>query len=213
MGLRLTYSTYREANRDVVIDTLSEVCERLGFSVDLGRDYKLSTLTPVERQRTFEELQARNMAVLHVGFSQKAFTLDVSGLIGGYFTISEAIGIELGCPWFELRIQEGNHWDYSFFKGAAHIDQFSADPWYFGESWWRTRGRAGLIASEWGVPEQSLSRYLKHWRWYRRGRAYPGDKATYRDYEQLYDFLRALDAPSPDDHHYALEALNKKAKN
>ena len=213
MGLRLIYRTYREGNRDRAMNALSDTCELLGHPIDLKRDYNLPKLTNERHQAIFEELDAQDKALLRIGFSEKAFTLYLPYLSGIDFRISKAIGIELGCPWFEIRIQEGNHWDYSFYKGVEHIDQFSADPRYFGGSRWKARGNPRLIEREWGIDHDSISRYVKHWHWFRRGKAYPDDKASYGDYEQFFDFLRAIGAPSPEDHYYALDVSDKTANN
>jgi len=55
-----------------------------------------------------------------------------------------------------------------------------------------------LIAENWGVPVESIQNYLKPWTSHRRGKkAYPSDRAPYGDYEQFYDFMRAIKAIEP----------------
>ena len=63
-------------------------------------------------------------------------------------------------------------------------------------------GRPELLAVAWGVPLESIERYVLQWDMEdpnnessvitRPGKAYPTDKFEYGDYNQLFDFLEKL---------------------
>ena len=75
--------------------------------------------------------------------------------------------------WMELRIQEGSLWDYSLYRGDAHLHNFSTWPTYwdtdrqFVES---QRGNVDQLVQSWGCEKQRVANYLRQWKekfhWY-----------------------------------------------
>lgn len=128
------------------------------------------------------------------------------------YEIASRIGENLGIPWIILRIQEGSLWDYSLYHGERNVNNFSTLPEYwendpgFLASW---RGDAEVLAKTWGLPEASISAYLKPWfggledeclmlsPHLSGQKAYPHDQSEYGDIWQMNDFLRALGAHDP----------------
>lgn len=124
--------------------------------------------------------------------------------------LSWALG---GAPYLEARIQEGSHWDYSLCRGMENLDLFSTYPQYWDDeedplTLLYQKGRPEMLSLVFGVPMERFERYMKHWYsdWdeqadeYRiklEGKAYPGDRSPYRDYEQLWDFLGSLGIIDP----------------
>lgn len=132
------------------------------------------------------------------------------------------IGELSGLPWMELRIQEGSLWDYSLMLGAEDVDRFSTWPEYWedpdeftDEAWQaemdKRRGNPAQLAELFELPQASIENYLRPWLepharteknpvW-RRGKAYPHDEFKYGNYDQCFDFLRALGAVEPRGRH------------
>ena len=124
--------------------------------------------------------------------------------------LSWALG---GAPFLAAHIQEGSLWDYSLCRGGDVLDTFSTFPQYWdGEQDPITllgrKGNPEILSLAFGVPQDRFDRYLKHWNsdWdekagiYRtrlEGKAYPQDRSTYQDYEQLWDFLGSLGIHDP----------------
>src|SRR5437588_9042601 len=46
------------------------------------------------------------------------------------FNFCQEVGRQLDLPWLELRIQEGNLWDYALYRGDDILDTFSVCPQY-----------------------------------------------------------------------------------
>lgn len=131
--------------------------------------------------------------------------------LGGEATrLCAAVGARLRCVWMEARIQEGSHWDYALHRGAECISLFSALPEYWDDDPTRIarwRGDPSILASAWGIPQERINRYLRAWGYVQIGdftcdylvkdKAYPDDQYSAGEYDQLWDFLRALGAPDP----------------
>ncbi|HEX3654802.1 MAG TPA: hypothetical protein VHV55_03300 [Pirellulales bacterium] len=126
------------------------------------------------------------------------------------YWLCKQLGKILDVPWFELRIQNSALWDYSFYHGDENLDNFSTLPEYWdddpqGFAEWR--GRPNIVANAWGIPVERIAKYLAPWgkvqhddETYdtcRRGKAYPDDACEYGDYNQMFDFLKALGAKDP----------------
>lgn len=132
--------------------------------------------------------------------------IDVAG-----FEIAKSIGVRLGIPWINVRIQQGALWDYSLYQADSHLDNFSTLPEYWESDpiWLATqRGNPGLLAATWSIEQAAIERYLQPWgykvkratgefRTTLRGKAYPNDSFEHGDIWQMTDFLRALGAHDP----------------
>lgn len=125
-------------------------------------------------------------------------------LSGAEHCVAWLTGSRLDIPWLEIRIQEGDHWDYSLFSGREHLRFFSTRASYWGE---RPHGvvvarrAAARLASEWGMDTNALIRYHRAWDsppwrrvriFRRRGYAYEGDAWPYGDIWQVSDFVNTI---------------------
>lgn len=154
----------------------------------------------------------QDLRVVHAG---EVHTLYVP-YQGSDYVFCKKLG-ELGrLPWIEVRIQEGSHWDYALFSGPDLVDQFSVDPDYFCEKGDQAHlaGDATKLAEHWGLPVAQISRYLRPWgrreidedvfNYVLSGKAYPEDRAPYGDYEQFFDFVRALGGRYPEQEEHTI---------
>jgi hypothetical protein len=130
---------------------------------------------------------------------------------GTDYAFSKKLG-ELGrLPWIEVSIQEGSHWDYALHLGTEVVDQFSTDPDYFHEKndQAHLKGNPARLAALWRLPVEKIDRYIRPWgrrdetdetyHYVLSGKAYPEDRASYGDYDQFFDFVRALGGSYPED--------------
>jgi len=84
----------------------------------------------------------------------------------GSFRLCQEIGKALNCAWIELRIQEGNHWEYDLFLGDINIDRFSADPDYFDperDDKEELKGKPKLVAKSFNIDIGRIEKYIQWW--------------------------------------------------
>ena len=192
MGLRHTVQAYRCTDISEFKRAVRETAKKHGgtFSTKKPKDYQNS---------------------LRVGVGPNAIAIVYPRPIYGFIRdLSFALQ---GAPYMEARIQEGSHWDYSLSRGMQHLDQFSTFPQYWEgeedeiESLYN-QGWPEMVSLVFGVPIERFDRYLRHWYsdWDEQaddyktkleGKAYPEDRSPYRDYEQMWDFLRSLGIHDP----------------
>lgn len=148
---------------------------------------------------------AEDTDLLRIGEREGVYTADFP-YCDGDFSLFRQLGMELRCVWLEARIQEGSHWDYSLYRGARSLDEFSTLPQYWDEDdellALSKEGRPKLLAKAWNVPHDSIDRYIRQWgmryidedtyETILKGNAYPTDRFEYRQYDQLFDFLEKL---------------------
>ncbi len=72
-----------------------------------------------------------------------------------------------GAPHLELRVQEGNHWDFTLYHRGAIIADFSTNVAYWNDDPaaprpWK-KGTARDFADVWGVPLERVKPYLIDW--------------------------------------------------
>ena len=182
------------------------------------RDAMQAIAESVNAVLTWNHTDAYDMRLAHSG---DVHTLYIPYQDGSDTFFCEALGKRLAIPWMELRIQEGSLWDYSLCDGGIGVDNFSTLPQYWLEdpenpdpeymNQWK--GDALVLARLWNLPVNRIDKYLVNWG-YRidpsdpdifhcdlTGKAYPTDRAPYGDYEQFFDFLRALGGTEPIERH------------
>lgn len=150
-----------------------------------------------------EDLRTTHCGVVH--------TVYIPYLSGADTLLCRLVGAALDVPWIETRIAEGSLWEYSLYRGVAHVDQFSTMPEYWDETDTQTVeqniGNPDLLAEVWQIPRERVERYLLHWgmepvddatfRAKLKGRAYADDQHDYGSIWQMFDFLAALGAMDP----------------
>ena len=116
--------------------------------------------------------------------------------------------------WMELRMQEGDHWDFTLHRGTELIADFSTRVLYWNDDGKAVRpwkhGDLYAFASAWGIDPERVAPYLIDWdrprkfldRFRRRKevRSMPDDKYSIGDVYQIFDFMRVIDTPSPFGH-------------
>lgn len=127
------------------------------------------------------------------------------------------LGRILAVPWIEVRIQDGDLWDYTLFQGSEMADNFGPWPEYWEDpeeplfAQWKARlvGHPEVLARQWDIPIEEIERYVRQWnpiddpedeysfRFELEGKAYPTDQYEYGDCDQFYDFIRALGGQEP----------------
>ncbi len=137
-------------------------------------------------------------------------TLYVPYLGGVEHELLTSLGRELGGPWIALFVREGSLWEYQLYQRDECIDTFSVAPEYWDDTpsfVTMHSGNARLLAEVWGVPYERIHRYIVNWKLVEidddtsefrlRGKAYPEDQFKYGDFNQVFDFLRALGGSDP----------------
>lgn len=91
----------------------------------------------------------------------------------GYDPILTDIAKLLNATWMSVRMQEGELWDYSLYRGEAHIHTFSTYPTYWGMkrlSRQAIRNVLDELCREWGCSRSRVEKYLVQWKaqrpWY-----------------------------------------------
>lgn len=193
MGLRHTVQAFRTTDLEAFKLALQETA--------IKHKGKFST------ERTSDDLRTQ----IRVALGPKAIAVVHPRPISSFFRdVSCSLG---GVPYMEARIQEGSHWDYSLHRGFELLDSFSTYPQYFRGAddpitLLARRGNPEMLSLIFDVPIPAFERYLKYWYsdWnkeseeYRlklQGKAYPGDRCEYGNYEQLWDFLKSIGIHDP----------------
>lgn len=108
-------------------------------------------------------------------------------------------------PHLELRIQEGDHWDFTLFHRTQVIADFSTRVSYFNSDSavsrpWK-QGSAETFASAWNVPLARVAPYLSDWDSLTAPAfAAEGDSYPSGEYWQILDFMRAMGVDDPGNH-------------
>jgi hypothetical protein len=193
MGERLTIRIFKGVTTQEFRAAAEEVATKYGGAVNWNSK-------PQHPDRDFR-----------TSHNEKVHAAYLPYLSGADYLFCQKIAAALSVPWIDLRIQEGSLWDYSLYRGAQHLDNFSTLPEYWGydEQWIATqRGNPQLLADTWGIQVERIEKYLLPWGFevdedegvfstLRRGKAYPADKNEYGDIWQMFDFLRAVGATDP----------------
>ena len=112
--------------------------------------------------------------------------------------IVEAHGV-LG---MEVRVQEGDHWDFSLCRGSTLIADFSTRVGYFNDDPaarrpWKS-GSIHDFSTAWEIEPAAVAPYLIDWDSVPElGLALPTDQCPAGDWGQVFDFLRALNVQDP----------------
>ena len=195
MGLRHTIRAFRFTDLETFKEALGDAAQKSGGSFQEDHPPKQANET------VWVAEGATSISIVYKGRDNIAnFIRDLSWALGG-------------APYLEARIQEGSHWDYSLARGMENLDEFSTFPQYWdGEEDPITlllkKGRPDMLSLVFGIPEERFINYLKHWfsEWdeekeeYRvklDGKAYPEDRSSYGEYDQLWDFLGSLGICDP----------------
>jgi hypothetical protein len=131
----------------------------------------------------------------------------------GYLLMSR-LSTLLNAYMFNLRVQEGSHWDFTLFRGSKVIDDFSTLPQYWDPDDVRLqeakKGHPEVVAKAWGIPFERVAKYMVNWGYIEpdedgpyqillRDKAYETDKYNYGDIWQSLDFLHAIGGNSSED--------------
>jgi|GEM_PF-3415618 len=207
MGLRLTINAFKGIDRARFRAAFEEVVVRHGGRVSWDSSDPAAG----------DEVRMAHRDDVHTIYL--AYPLD--------YLIPRSMARRLGSPWYELRIQEGSHWDATLRLGDREVDDFSTLPQYWDDDpaeIGRKKGNAAAVARTWGVPVERIERYLANWeiiepenawvrirrhlakwglplrnpeRTHRQGKAYPTDRYEYGNYCQMEDYLFALGGRMP----------------
>ncbi|MDZ4403095.1 hypothetical protein [Prosthecobacter sp.] len=103
------------------------------------------------------------------------------------------IGRHSSHPWLRILFQDHVAWEYLLYQNGLVIDRFMPLPSMWGLDK-PELGQPSLLASIWGVPEKTISKYLREWNAKTRGRKafWWRDQWKFGQFEQGFDFLRAL---------------------
>lgn len=187
MGSRLSISVFKEPTKDQFLQTLEDVVDQYGGKVFWNKtDPSLG-----------KDLRTAHRNNVHSAYIDYNSSVD--------YLIPLAMSRVLKCPWFSLRIQEGSHWEYSFFDADKHLDSFSTLPQYWDGDKQRIAKRKGnpeLISRAWNVPIDRIQNYLVNWGMVTlddgsyttilKDKAYDADQFDYGDCNQMEDFLNAI---------------------
>jgi hypothetical protein len=119
--------------------------------------------------------------------------------------LAEAIAIQLDAPHLELRVQESDHWDFTLYRQAQVVADFSTRVSYYDANPatprpWK-QGHARAFADLWNVPLERVVPYLVDWGSLPVSRfAVDGDEFSTDDWCQIFDFMRVLGVENPFDH-------------
>ncbi len=129
---------------------------------------------------------------------------DVVCIAPDSWTVAETLSRRYGCPWLELRIQEGDHWDMTACVAGEVVADFSTRVAAFDHDGTRPRpwkaGNLDKFVAAWGVPARLVQPYLVDWDAAGPGRAFLDDKHERGDCFQLMDFMRAIGVEDPYGH-------------
>jgi hypothetical protein len=91
----------------------------------------------------------------------------------GYAPCLTEIAESLKATWMSVRMQEGELWDYSLYRGETHIHTFITWPTYWGMkrlSRQAIRNVLDELCHEWGCSRSRVEKYLVQWKaqrpWY-----------------------------------------------
>mgnify|MGYP007073184576 CR=1 FL=1 len=119
--------------------------------------------------------------------------------------LARAIANRLETPYLELRVQEGDHWDFTLMHADEIIADFSTRVSYFNDDesaprpWKRGSGEA--FCSRWGVSLERVDPCLVDWDALEEPRKTgPADAYATGGWEQIIDFMRVLGVENPYGH-------------
>lgn len=130
---------------------------------------------------------------------------DTLTLCDDAWRLAQEIAAQRGLVEMELRIQEGDHWDFTLCRGRTVIADFSTRASYFddppsGPRPWK-RGDAAVFIGAWGAAAGDVLPYLVDWDSLKRPRlATPRSRRPSGDIWEVLDFMVALGAANPSDH-------------
>jgi hypothetical protein len=110
-----------------------------------------------------------------------------------------------GALHMELRIQEGDHWDFSLYQANQLIADFSTrvgawEPDSTAPRPWK-RGSLETFARAWGVEPNAVEPYLIDWDALREPiYVEQGNEFRTHDWRQVLDFMRVIGVAAPDSH-------------
>ena len=91
----------------------------------------------------------------------------------GYHPFLSEVAKSLKATWISARMQEGELWDYSLFRGADHIHTFSTYPTYWGMkrlSRQAVRNVLDELCRDWSCSRACVEKYFVQWKaqrpWY-----------------------------------------------
>jgi len=147
--------------------------------------------------------------------SKYGYTLSTEELVGVHsgetlvvsrraWRLAQEIAVARDILFMDLRMQEGDHWDFTLCRGTSVIADFSTRVGYFEEnpdavgSW--KFGDLQAFASAWGIDPQRVAPYLIDWDAHLTPFKNPGNTYEIFDVYQIFDFMRVLGIRSPFGH-------------
>ncbi len=135
---------------------------------------------------------------------------DVLVICDRAWPLAKAIAQAAGAPHLELRVQEGDHWDFTLYLHGQVIADFSTRVSAFDDDPaaprpWK-QGSADELVRVWGCTRADVEPYLIDWdalsgpRWCRQG-----DRFATGSWKQVLDFMRAMCVPDPANHARRIE--------
>lgn len=130
---------------------------------------------------------------------------DTLTLCDDAWTLAQEIASRRGLFELELRVQEGDHWDFTLFRGREVVADFSTRVSYFdddpriGRPW--KLGMPHAFAAAWGIPLDRVAPYLVDWDALPAPRlATPASRVPSGDWREVLDFMDLIGAASPYGH-------------
>lgn len=119
------------------------------------------------RGRVFWDSESADGVQLAVKSVGDVHTVELA-YCGGVYGFFKPIGSRLQCPWMEVRVQDGSHWDCSLMLGDEDLDHFSTYPQYYHEEEDQEQmavfqGKPDVLSEVWGVPLEHIDRYMVNW--------------------------------------------------
>jgi hypothetical protein len=126
-------------------------------------------------------------------------------IVDDAWKVAHEIGRLRNSPRLELRVQEGDHWDFTTFYRGEVVADFSTRVGYFGPDPTTPRpwkmGDARAFCNCWSLPLERVQPYLIDWDSHSTGKlAQDGDNWPNGDWRQIFDFMRILKVADPSNH-------------
>jgi hypothetical protein len=126
--------------------------------------------------------------------------------------LAAEMGRLLDAPYLELRVQEGDHWDFTLYHRTQVVADFSTKVSYFDSNPAAPRpwklGDAAAFSNLWNVPLPRVLPYLIDWELLTAPRfVAEGDRFPAGDWRQIVDFMRVIGVEDPLDNpgHFQFE--------
>lgn len=130
---------------------------------------------------------------------------DALVLVDDAYRLAQEMAKASELPHLELRVQEGDHWDFTLLHRSEVVADFSTRVAYFDFEGgsprpWKKGSEAAFVEC-WNAPATKVTPYLIDWDALTEPRLVrTGDRFRTGDYNQVFDFMQAIGIASPYGH-------------